>query len=502
MPEMSGSGARGRDLFWICVSPLLAVLISVAFNVAYGLTYIEPLLTVAQNQALQQAILRFNVLAFPLVALCWVWLVASLRPALVADANARLESESRQRLRARAINLPWYFAAMVAISNLLCLPVFLSAVRAVGEPLHATFALHLAVAVFIAAMITITIAFFLIELLVQAWLLPVLFRQLPATGVPGALTLTLGLRGLLMSLAAGAGPITMLLLLGWVEDEQRGTINHFRLAVGALGVMFGLVSAWLLGRMVLPPVMALRQASRAVSAGRLDAEVRLVRADEFGTLIHEFNRMLHELREKQRLRETFGLHVGQAAAEQILANDPGLGGQLRTVTALFCDIRGFTASSASRPPAEVVARLNEFLGAMVDIVESRHGGMINKFLGDGFMALFGATHDVPGHAESAVNAAREMLQAATTYHIGIGIHTGEAIVGNIGSPSRLEYTAIGSTINIAARLESLTKDLAEPVLLSDATRRLLSGDIPLRALGAHAVRGMAAPMELHALVTS
>jgi adenylate cyclase len=209
--------------------------------------------------------------------------------------------------------------------------------------------------------------------------------------------------------------------------------------------------------------------------------------------------MVHELRDKQQLRETFGLHVGEHAAQQILSRDPGLGGQVREVTVLFCDIRGFTALSAGRSPEAVVERLNAFLSTMVDIVESRHGGIINKFLGDGFMALFGAGMAQPDHADAALAAARDMLGAGSEFKIGVGVHSGPAIVGNIGSARRLEYTAIGETVNIASRLEQLTKTLAEPLLFSEGTKRLLRGSWSARELGLHAIRGQPAPLELFGL---
>ncbi len=501
MPVRERLLASRWTLIWISLAPILAVLASVGFNVAYGTLYIEPLLTPGQNAALRQAILHFNAQALPPVALIWSWLVFSLAPVLNRQRQgAPLAEGHLQRARARAINLPWHFSALIALANLACLPPLLSAVHSTAEPLHDDFAMHLAVAVFIAAMITITIAFFLVELLVQTRLLPVLFPRGVAATAPGAISLPLGLRGLLLSLAAGVGPIAMLLLLGWVEDDQRGDINHFRLAVGALGVLLGLVSAWLLGRVVLPPIRALRNAASAVAGGRLDAEIALVRADEFGTLIEEFNRMLRELRGKQRLREAFGLHVGEAAAQQILTHDPGLGGRLREVTVLFCDIRGFTTLSAGRAPAEVVARLNAFLEVVVEIVEQRHGGMINKYLGDGFMALFGAIDGQAEHAVAAVAAARDLLAAPMEFRVGIGIHSGPAIVGNIGSPRRLEYTAIGESVNLAARMEGLTKVLDCPLLFSDATRARLPPDLlPVRALGPHALRGQPEPVEVYTL---
>lgn len=487
-------------LLIVTLAPVVAVLVSVVFNVGYGTIYIEPLLTPQQDARLQQAILLFNSFAFPPVALLWAWLVYSLRPVLRLLRNGSDVDPARlQQARVRAINLPWHFSALIAVANLLCLPVFYFAVQALGEPLHRDFGFHLAVAIVIAAMITITIAFFLVELLIQRLLFPCLFLNAPAVDTPGAITLSLGSRGLLMFLAAGIGPISMLLLLGWVDDAQRGDINLFRLAVGALGGVFGLACAWLLGRLVLPPLQALRQAARAVAAGELDTEIKLNRADEFGTLIDEFNRMVQELRDKQRLRETFGLHVGEAAAEQILARNPGLGGQLREISVLFCDIRGFTALSAGRAPQDVVNRLNLFLAKMVDIVELHHGGMINKYLGDGFMALFGAGAMHPDHAQAAVSAAREILAADIEFKIGIGIHSGPAIVGNMGSARRLEYTAIGETVNLAARLEALTKTLSVPLVFSAATRARLTQDLTLRPLGAQSIRGQPQPVEVFTL---
>jgi adenylate cyclase len=248
-----------------------------------------------------------------------------------------------------------------------------------------------------------------------------------------------------------------------------------------------------------------------VAQGRLDVQVPLMRADEFGSLIGEFNRMIVELREKERLRRTFGLHVGAKAAEQILSRDPGLGGAERIITVMFVDIRAFTERSAGSSPAKVVALLNEFLRVMVQAVEERESGMVNKFLGDGFMALFGAGGESDAHADEAVHAAGEMLirlralnerlaaRGDATVGIGIGLHTGPAIVGSIGSPERLEFTAIGSTVNLASRIESLTKVVGETLLLSDETRAALRTPIPLREHPPQMVKGVAAPVRVWAV---
>jgi adenylate cyclase len=420
-----------------------------------------------------------------------------------------------------------------------CVPVFLYAVAtapaasgAPGSvhpdfPLH--FPLHISISLAVGAMITITHGFIAAELLGHRLLFPVLFRDARPADTPGALTLTLGRRAVMWALSIGACPIVTLLLLGLVHDPSPAT-RTFMLAVGGLGVAFGLVSSWLMCKLVAEPVRELRDAARAVGAGRLDVRVDILRADEFGPLADAFNDMVVGMADRQRLQRTFGLHVGEAAARQILARDPGLGGREELVTVMFCDIRGFTARCGRAGAAEVVALLNTFLSAMVEIVERRHGGMVNKYLGDGFMALFGAggesaDHaraagaqgraadcgaangpDAGWHARAALAAGREMLARLPEVNgkvcadggeplaIGIGLHTGTAIVGNVGSESRLEYTAIGDTVNLASRVEGLTKEAGVALLLTEATARAvgLGGAGGVGAGGADGVGGVGA----------
>jgi adenylate cyclase len=259
---------------------------------------------------------------------------------------------------------------------------------------------------------------------------------------------------------------------------------------------------------VAQPLNQLRAGAQSVAAGQLDVQVPLHRADEFGALIGEFNHMVTGLREKEHLRNTFGLHVGRRAAEQILARDPGLGGTEQEITVMFVDIRSFTARSAHLAPSEAVALLNEFLRVMVEAVEGEHGGMINKFLGDGFMALFGVGSTAHNHADRAVAAGQSMMRALERLNleraqggqdsiaIGIGINTGPAIVGSIGSPERMEFTVIGNTVNVASRIEALNKTLGTSLLMSRATRDALQRPPALQALPPQPVKGVDEPVEI------
>jgi adenylate cyclase len=205
---------------------------------------------------------------------------------------------------------------------------------------------------------------------------------------------------------------------------------------------------------------------------------------------------------RDRITNLFGQHVSPQVVERLIAEGVGANSDIRHVAVMFVDFRSFTAGARSRSPQEVVDRLDGAFAVLVDILD-RHGGIVNKFLGDGFLALFGAPFESEAAAHRAVAAAREMLAAnqrfnqATSWplRIGIGIHFGEVVAGNIGSPRRKEYTVIGDTVNFAARLEALNKVFNSQLLISAAVHDALGNDsddaVPL---GEVPIRGYDQPM--------
>jgi adenylate cyclase len=183
---------------------------------------------------------------------------------------------------------------------------------------------------------------------------------------------------------------------------------------------------------------------------------------------------------RDRITNLFGQHVSPQVVERLMAEGAATESEIRRVAVMFVDFRSFTAGASTRSPREVVDRLDGAFAVLVDILD-RHGGIVNKFLGDGFLALFGAPLEAHYAAQRAVAAAREMLDAnervnketSWPLRIGIGIHVGEVVAGNIGSPRRKEYTVIGDTVNFAARLEALNKEFHSQFLISDAVHDAL-----------------------------
>src|SRR5882724_8219179 len=219
-------------------------------------------------------------------------------------------------------------------------------------------------------------------------------------------------------------------------------------------------------------------------------------------LRRQFEASIQAATARDRVTNLFGQHVSPQVVERLLVEGANTASDIHKIAVMFIDFRGFTAGARSRSPQEVVDRLDGAFAVLVEIIY-RHGGIVNKFLGDGFLALFGAPFEAADAAHRAVAAAREMLIAMERINeasdwplrIGIGVHFGEVVAGNIGSPRRKEYTVIGDTVNFAARLESLNKEFNSQLLISAVVREALGNDAnDAVSLGQVAVKGYGRPM--------
>ena len=255
----------------------------------------------------------------------------------------------------------------------------------------------------------------------------------------------------------------------------------------------------------LRPIRDLAEGTKRVAAGDYSQRLPVVQDDDLGALAASFNRMQAGLAERQRLQAAFGTYVDPALASRLLAQgDDVFTGERREVTVMFVDIRDFTPYAEANAAEDTVARLNALFEIVVPAVVDA-GGHVNKFLGDGALAVFGAPNDLADHADSALNAALSIQrQVAECFggdlRIGIGINTGVVIAGTIGGGGKLEFTLIGDTVNVAARVEQLTKNTGDTILLTQQSVDAL-GARPrgLVDRGSHALKGKSAAVPVFGL---
>lgn len=252
-------------------------------------------------------------------------------------------------------------------------------------------------------------------------------------------------------------------------------------AFGSFGALLVLALVVLgVSNLIASPVLSLAEGAKQVAEGNFKHRLPITTKDELGFVSHRFNLMVEELLEKELIRSTFGRYVSPEAVNEILSGKMTLGGEKRLVSVLMCDLRGFTAYSEKADPEKLVSLLNDYFTRMDSVIRA-NGGSINRYLGDGILALFGAPVVLENSGLSSIRAALAMRDAlkefnaetGTSFELGIGIHTGVAIVGNIGSEAHTEYTVIGDVANLASRIESLTKLYGETILVSEAVSALL-----------------------------
>jgi class 3 adenylate cyclase len=269
----------------------------------------------------------------------------------------------------------------------------------------------------------------------------------------------------------------------------------------AVGVAFtlSLELTVLLTRSILTPTRELIAATQRVKAGDLSARVPPVYGDELGELGRSFNEMMDGLSEREALREALGTYVDPQVAERVVREGVELEGEEVEVTVAFVDIRDFTSIAERSSARETVAFLSEFFGLAVPIIE-KHGGHANKFIGDGILAVFGTPERHADHADRALAAACELADKVEGLcRIGVGINSGPVVVGTVGGGGRLEFTVIGDAVNVAARVQQATRDTGDVVLLTEATRCLLSdGGSGLVAREAIPLKGIAEPVPVYA----
>jgi adenylate cyclase len=279
-----------------------------------------------------------------------------------------------------------------------------------------------------------------------------------------------------------------------------GGISATVLIAVAVGTIISLELSVLLSKSILRPVADLQRAAEALARSDYDVAVPVTTGDELGELAATFNQAVTGLREREQIREAFGTYLDKDVARFILSgNFPEEGVEL-DVSVLFFDVRDFTAFAATAGAREVVAELNRLFELTVPII-SRGGGHVDKFVGDGLIAVFGAPENYPDHADRAVRAAGELAATVnegseTRLRIGIGVNSGPVVAGSIGGAGRLNFSIIGDAVNVAARVEAATRDLGYDVLITAETARRLGPGIEVEPHGEVELKGIDRPVEL------
>jgi adenylate cyclase len=279
------------------------------------------------------------------------------------------------------------------------------------------------------------------------------------------------------------------------------------LLIGIVALTGALLVGMSLAAGIIKPVRALVGAMRRVLRGDLQHRAQIERGDEIGFLARSFNEMVAGLQEREHIKNTFGRFVSRDVAEAVLDGRVPLGGERLEVSILFQDIRGFTALSEKLDPATLLRVLNQLFTEVVAAVEAE-GGMVKQFTGDGVMALFGAPQPRTDHCERAVRAALGIVsrlenvnillrsQGVPALQIGVGLHTGVVVAGLIGPDERVEYGVVGEPVNLASRVEGLTRDLAATILVSKDIATCLGPQFLLGRAALLPVKGRAQPVEV------
>lgn len=344
---------------------------------------------------------------------------------------------------------------------------------------------------FIVLMYGSFLRFFGIEVILRP-VLEDLSEQLPDT--PATSVRSIPLRWRLLVTLPALNVITAVIVSGLASDgpARLADLGVGVLAAVAVSLTVSLELTLLLSRSILGPIDDLRAATERVAEGDFTARVPVVSGDETGQLASSFNEMVAGLRERERLRDAFGTFVDPELVDRV-AEGQDLHAEELDVTLLFLDIRDFTAFASRASAPEVVAYLNGFYDVVVPILR-RHGGHVDKFVGDGLLAVFGAPQRWVDHADRGVAAAVEIATKVQARYgqqlrIGVGVNSGPVVAGTVGGGGRLEFTVVGDPVNTAARVEETTRHTGDDVLVTEATVTRMLRPWPMQPRGSVRLRG-------------
>jgi adenylate cyclase len=368
-----------------------------------------------------------------------------------------------------------------------------------------------------AGLITTTVAFFVFEFVMQRRVVPYLFPEGSLSTTPGTIRIRIRVRLVAFLFASNLIPfVTFLHAVHSSFQSHRDPVEilgQLQTTIISEALIFMGVGIWLVylvSSNMTRPLQETVRVLQQIRNGQFENKVRVTSNDEIGYTGDVINEMTEGLKERDFIKEVFGKYVSKEIRDEILSGKVTLDGELRQVTLLFADLRNFTPMVETTPPKEVVKIINSYFREMDEAINHHHG-LVIQYIGDEIEAVFGAPIYRNDHPVLAVRAALEMKERLRgvnrelnrrgypdLFH-GIGIHTGEVLAANIGSPERLSYALVGDTVNLASRVQGLNKEFGTEILITAATRAALNGDFSLRELPATPVKGKSGLVELYAV---
>jgi adenylate cyclase len=512
---------RGQSLMELYLHNLLAnflgLIAILALNLCTPLTFFRPWRNFILNESGWKSLLFFIPFLLMIAVVCQYQVQRPIKK--VADLIRKggvVPEEIEKRGRRRLLNLPFIISS-VNLSAYLFIPSFyLGAAYLLRE---SPFVLVKAVNFLMVGLVVATFSFFLIEDRSRKTLVPLFFPEGRLTDVDGTIRISIRRRIQILIGAGTLNPMFILMVtLAFVLWETKDgiilaneLIQEILLFCAVLCGIF-IATAFRLNDLVcysiLTPIAEMLRVLERIRRGDLAQKPRVFSNDELGVLSDAGREMIQSLIEKESIREAFGKYITPEIRDLVLAGRIPINGEKREATLLFSDLRAFTPYVEGNDPEEVFLSMREYFTVMQNSIR-QHQGLVLQYIGDEIEAVFGVPSQDDGHAENALRASIAMRRSLEKLNAereregkipfkhGIGIHTGTVLAGNTGSEDRLSYSLVGDTVNLASRIQDLTKELQCDILVSAETVGKLKQSFPLRREPPRPVKGFSLPVTVY-----
>ena len=434
---------------------------------------------------------------------------------------AELPEDLKKKARQRLLNLP-FFIALINLITYTVMPAIVVLVFYLFREIPLTICLFLFFRAFMIGLIAASLSVFLVEAHSRETLIPLFFPKGRLASIPGTVRVPFLRRIRLLNMAGTLNPMLLLLitllLVVWETEEKTipaaqlsREIFLFCLILCGIFVIIALSLNLLVGNSIRTPIKEMLRVVEKVEHGDFTQKVKVLSNDEIGVLGDAGNDMIRGLSDRERIREAFGKYVTPEIRDQILAGRIPLNGERTEATMLFSDLRDFTSYVEENSPEEVIRSMRAYFTDMEKAIRA-HKGLVLQYVGDEIEAVFGVPLRDECHTDKALLAALEMRKSLeelnklrleegkNPFRHGIGIHTGEVLAGNTGSEDRLSYALIGDTVNLASRIQGLTKIFHCDILVSEQTVKGLRNSFQIEKESPHMVKGYSKPITVYRIL--